>query len=169
MPRVVLITGGPGGIGRATGERFAAGGDLVVSADRSADALAGVAGDTIVADVTRAADCERMVAETVARHGRLDVLVNCARVWVAGPTAEALRPGARLRRRRPVGLPRGAARQLPAEGAVALHPAGGDGGPGRLPRVSRRRADHGRLHPDRLREHGRLLSRAVDDAVVEDV
>src|SRR5436189_4062799 len=90
MPRVVLIPGGPGGFGRATGQRFAAGGDLVVSADRSADALAGVAGDTIVADVTRVADCERMVAETVERHGRLDVLVNCAGVWVEGPTAEMI-------------------------------------------------------------------------------
>ena len=29
-----------------------------------------------------------MVAETVDRHGRLDVLVNCAGVWVEGPTAE---------------------------------------------------------------------------------
>ena len=29
-----------------------------------------------------------MVAETVDRYGRLDVLVNCAGVWVEGPTAE---------------------------------------------------------------------------------
>ena len=86
--RVVLITGGAGGIGRATGERFTAGGDTVVSADRSADALAGMAGDPIVADVTNVADCQRMVTETVERHGRLDVLVNCAGVWVEGPTAE---------------------------------------------------------------------------------
>jgi NAD(P)-dependent dehydrogenase (short-subunit alcohol dehydrogenase family) len=86
--RVVLITGGAGGIGRATGERFTAGGDTVVSADRSADALAGMAGDPIVADVMNVADCQRMVTETVERHGRLDVLVNCAGVWVEGPTAE---------------------------------------------------------------------------------
>jgi NAD(P)-dependent dehydrogenase (short-subunit alcohol dehydrogenase family) len=86
--RVVLITGGAGGIGRSTGERFAAGGDTVVAADRSPDALEGSAGGPVVADVTRVADCERMVAETVERHGRLDVLVNCAGVWVEGPTAE---------------------------------------------------------------------------------
>ena len=29
-----------------------------------------------------------MVSETVSRHGRLDVLVNCAGVWVEGPTVE---------------------------------------------------------------------------------
>ena len=89
-PRVVLITGGAGGIGRVTGERFAAAGDTVVLADRSHETLAelGSASDTVVADVTVVADCERMVAETIERHGRLDVLVNCAGVWVEGPTAE---------------------------------------------------------------------------------
>ena len=29
-----------------------------------------------------------MISETIAEHGRLDVLVNCAGVWVEGPTAE---------------------------------------------------------------------------------
>ncbi|HWL91646.1 MAG TPA: SDR family oxidoreductase, partial [Actinomycetota bacterium] len=90
MARVVLITGGAGGIGRATGERFAAAGDTVVLADRSTETLAdlGSASDTVTADVTVVSDCERMIAETVERHGRLDVLVNCAGVWVEGPTTE---------------------------------------------------------------------------------
>lgn len=90
MKRVVLITGGAGGMGRATGDRFAADGDTVVLADRSADGLAAVGEefDTIRADVSVVADCARMVAETVERHGHLDVLVNCAGVWVEGPTAE---------------------------------------------------------------------------------
>jgi len=90
VSRIVLISGGAGGIGRATGVGFIAAGDTVVSADRSAEALAelGSASDTVVADVTIVADCERMVAETVDRYGRLDVLVNCAGVWVEGPTAK---------------------------------------------------------------------------------
>jgi len=90
VAKVVLITGGAGGIGRAVAERFAAADHTVVLADRSAEALAEVGPpfDTIVADVSVVADCERMVAATVERHGGLDVLVNCAGVWVEGPTAE---------------------------------------------------------------------------------
>jgi len=80
VSRVVLITGGAGGMGRAIRDRFARGGDTVVTTDlRDAD---------IVADVTVVADCERIVAETIARHGRLDVLVTGAGVWVEGPSAE---------------------------------------------------------------------------------
>src|SRR5438067_2455192 len=90
MTRVVLVTGGAGGIGRAVGDRFAADEDTVVLADRSAEGLAdaGDRFDTVVADVSAVTDCERMVAATVERHGRLDVLVNCAGVWVEGPSSE---------------------------------------------------------------------------------
>jgi NAD(P)-dependent dehydrogenase (short-subunit alcohol dehydrogenase family) len=91
MRRVVLITGGAGGIGRATAQRFVADGDVVVAADRAAGDLASLeppVETTIVADVTIVADCEGMVRQTVERHGRLDVLVNCAGVWVEGPTAQ---------------------------------------------------------------------------------
>jgi NAD(P)-dependent dehydrogenase (short-subunit alcohol dehydrogenase family) len=91
--RVVLITGGAGGIGGAAAARFREQGDTVVLTDVAAEALAAVAErlggpDALVGDLTVVADCERVVAETVARHGRLDVLVNCAGIWVEGPTAE---------------------------------------------------------------------------------
>jgi len=91
--QVVLVTGGAGGIGRAAAARFRDQGDRVVLTDVDADGIVKVAADLgiedpIVADVTVVADCERAVAETVRRHGRLDVLVNCAGIWVEGPTAE---------------------------------------------------------------------------------
>ncbi len=36
-------------------------------------------------DVARVADCERLVAEALARQGRIDVLVNSAGIWIEKP------------------------------------------------------------------------------------
>ena len=95
--RVALITGGGGGMGRAIAARFLDDGDAVVIADLSGEALfAAVADlhreatplDALQVDVRLVGDCARMVEEAIAKHGRLDVLVNAAGVWVEGPTAE---------------------------------------------------------------------------------
>jgi NAD(P)-dependent dehydrogenase (short-subunit alcohol dehydrogenase family) len=95
--RAVLVTGAAGGIGRAVAERFLALGDAVTLADvdeeRLAKAAADLGGDgrvlsIAVADVRSVADCEAMVRAAMDAHGRLDVLVNCAGVWVEGPTEQ---------------------------------------------------------------------------------
>jgi NAD(P)-dependent dehydrogenase (short-subunit alcohol dehydrogenase family) len=65
---VCLITGSTGGIGLATAELLRAEGALVVTTGRS--------GGDIQADLSEPGEPERVVAETVDRHGRLDVLVN---------------------------------------------------------------------------------------------
>lgn len=86
--KAVLVTGGALGIGRGIVDAFLAAGASVTVADidrvaagaavREADG--GATGRVIasVGDVSIAADAERMVAETVAAFGRLDVLVNNA-------------------------------------------------------------------------------------------
>ncbi len=93
--RVVLVTGAAGGIGRAVAERFLADGDVVALADVDHERLdkrvAQLGGDgrttsAVLVDVRSARECERMVGAAVGTHGRLDVLVNCAGVWVEGPT-----------------------------------------------------------------------------------
>jgi NAD(P)-dependent dehydrogenase (short-subunit alcohol dehydrogenase family) len=85
--KVALVTGASDGLGRATAERLAAEGAAVAMCARGAERLAGAAraiaergGQAldVPADVSRAADCERLVAAVLARFGRLDILVNNA-------------------------------------------------------------------------------------------
>jgi NAD(P)-dependent dehydrogenase (short-subunit alcohol dehydrogenase family) len=81
---VAIVTGGAGGIGSATCRKLVEQGARVVVADvdaGGAGALAAELGDAATAiafDLGEPADVERLVADTVARHGRLDVLVNNA-------------------------------------------------------------------------------------------
>ena len=92
----VLITGGSGGMGRATAAAFLREGASVVVADIDAAGIdSTVAGlstlgpvSGIRTDVTKPADCLAAVEAAVARHGHLDMLVNGAGVWVEGPAQE---------------------------------------------------------------------------------
>ena len=83
--RVAIVAGGSGGIGIRTCAALAAVGARVAVIGRSAERLkeaddAGKAEGAevlkIAADMASRADAERAVAETVARFGRLDILVN---------------------------------------------------------------------------------------------
>jgi NAD(P)-dependent dehydrogenase (short-subunit alcohol dehydrogenase family) len=84
--QVALISGGGTGIGLGAARRLASeGARVVISGRREAvlrEACGAVAGacSFVAGDVTRREDCLRMVSETLARHGRLDVLVNAAGV-----------------------------------------------------------------------------------------
>ena len=65
---VCLITGSTGGIGLETANLLRAEGATVVTTGRS--------GGDVKADLSEAGEPERVVEETLERHGRLDVLVN---------------------------------------------------------------------------------------------
>ncbi|ARP79336.1 SDR family NAD(P)-dependent oxidoreductase [Bordetella genomosp. 6] len=86
--KVVFITGGGAGIGRASALLFAREGAQVVVAERDADAgrqtvelIAGQGGPRalfVPTDVTEADSVEQAVARTLADYGRFDVLYNNA-------------------------------------------------------------------------------------------
>jgi 3-oxoacyl-[acyl-carrier protein] reductase len=67
--KVVIVTGGSAGIGRATAERFAAEGARVVVWDVMSEPRV---------DVTNRESVEAAVERVIAEHGRIDVLVNNA-------------------------------------------------------------------------------------------
>ena len=91
--RVAIVTGAASGIGRAIALAFASEGALVVVADTREQPIEG--GEPTVAqirraggqalfwptDVSRWADIDRLVAETVRMHGRLDIMVNNAAIY----------------------------------------------------------------------------------------
>ena len=81
--KVAVITGGARGIGRATGEAFAAAGARVVLVDRDLDearkaAAAMINAEAHALDVTLEAEVDCLFEDVVARLGRIDILVNNA-------------------------------------------------------------------------------------------
>ena len=92
--KVAIVTGGASGIGRASCIRFREEGAKVVVADRNPTGVAETCrllGDdeesvaSAITDVSRAAQVQAMVDQTVARFGRLDVLVNGAAMLIRTP------------------------------------------------------------------------------------
>src|SRR5215475_4483526 len=98
--RAALVTGGGGGIGEATGRLFAEEGAAVALVDTDHVAVeaaaASIARDVkgarviaLVADLTREAECARVVGETLAELHGLHTLVNVAGVRLYTALAEA--------------------------------------------------------------------------------
>jgi NAD(P)-dependent dehydrogenase (short-subunit alcohol dehydrogenase family) len=82
--KVAIVTGASRGIGEAIARTFAAHGAKVVVASRKMDGLLpiaesiGASAHAITAHTGKEDDCKRLVAETIAKFGKVDVLVNNA-------------------------------------------------------------------------------------------
>jgi NAD(P)-dependent dehydrogenase (short-subunit alcohol dehydrogenase family) len=97
MPRVVVVTGGAKGIGWATVEAFVAAGSTPVFFDRDERALAAASARLIEravdhlairVDITDETAVDTAFAQTIARYGHVDVLVNNAGIAIRRPTVE---------------------------------------------------------------------------------
>jgi NAD(P)-dependent dehydrogenase (short-subunit alcohol dehydrogenase family) len=101
LPRnpVVVITGGSRGLGLAIAERFGRAGARLVLASQKREELE-EAQQTLLAklpqckpedfylvagDLSRKEECQRLIAESLRRFGRIDVLVNNAGIIEVGP------------------------------------------------------------------------------------
>jgi short-subunit dehydrogenase len=96
--KVIVITGASSGFGEQIARRCAAEGARLVLAARSAEPLERLANEldardgralAVPADVTRAADVERLAAAALDRFGRADVVLANAGFGVLDPIAEA--------------------------------------------------------------------------------
>ncbi|MDA1128934.1 MAG: SDR family NAD(P)-dependent oxidoreductase [Chloroflexi bacterium] len=87
--RVALITGAAGGLGSAVAQLLASSGHDLALVDVREDALAVLVSDlagsgarleTLPAELSNTSECERVVTETIARLGKVDILVNAAAI-----------------------------------------------------------------------------------------
>lgn len=90
--RVAIVTGAASGIGRAVARRMAGAGYRVAVVDlpnsEGQQVAESIGGLFIGADLARREDCRRTVDETLARFGRVDVLVNNAGYQHIAPIEE---------------------------------------------------------------------------------
>ncbi|MCH7511826.1 MAG: SDR family NAD(P)-dependent oxidoreductase, partial [Chloroflexi bacterium] len=95
--KVILITGGGGGIGSAIARRFGRAGAKIALVDLHQDAVQtrcselegeGIEAMAIACDITDPEACTRATSDAIARFGGIDVLVNCAGLTQVGPFTE---------------------------------------------------------------------------------
>ncbi|MEV7189276.1 oxidoreductase [Kitasatospora sp. NPDC093102] len=128
--KVWLVTGANSGFGRAIAEAALAAGDTVVAAARRPETLAEPAAAhpdrlfPVALDVTDQERIAAVVAETVQRHGRIDVLVNNAGRGLVGAVEEStdreLRDLMELHFFGPAALTRAVLPHLRAQGSGAV-------------------------------------------------
>jgi NAD(P)-dependent dehydrogenase (short-subunit alcohol dehydrogenase family) len=93
--RVALVCGGTGGIGLPVSKAFAAVGAKVAIVGRTDERASSAAAEVdesaigIAADVVERSEADRVVAETVERLGRIDVLVNAVGGGITGVMSPA--------------------------------------------------------------------------------
>lgn len=91
IDKVALVTGGASGLGKGIAQRFVEEGAITFVTDISEQGqsvAAALGAEFLAQDVRSEEGWERLVAQVVARHGRLDVLVNNAGIFSSCPVDE---------------------------------------------------------------------------------
>lgn len=90
--RIAIVTGASSGIGLAVAQSLAANGDKVVLADVNQEAGTAAAheigGIFVKADLSKRSDCKNLIDVTLARFGRVDILINNAGIQHVSPIEE---------------------------------------------------------------------------------
>jgi NAD(P)-dependent dehydrogenase (short-subunit alcohol dehydrogenase family) len=89
MSKVILITGGSSGIGKAIAGYLVEKGFVVYGTSRSPEKYAAVCSFPLLAmDVGNTASVTKAISEIILKEGRIDVVVNNAGVGITGPIEE---------------------------------------------------------------------------------
>jgi NAD(P)-dependent dehydrogenase (short-subunit alcohol dehydrogenase family) len=88
MSKVVLITGGSSGIGKAIGEFLHHKGFVVYGTSRNPDRIVNSIFPLVALDVRNSESIRAALAKIISRSGRLDIVINNAGVGITGPLEE---------------------------------------------------------------------------------
>lgn len=89
MPKVIFITGGSSGLGKAIGEYLSAKGFIVYGTSRNPSKVSEKLSFTLLEmDVSSVDSIDKATSEIIQKEGRIDVLVNNAGVGITGPIEE---------------------------------------------------------------------------------
>ncbi|MCX6752679.1 MAG: SDR family NAD(P)-dependent oxidoreductase [Candidatus Nomurabacteria bacterium] len=89
--KVIVITGGNSGLGKATAEILAPKNHVVILGKNTTEVMATAKElkcDGIICDITNAEQVESAFSQVLKKYEKVDCLINCAGVWIKGPIGE---------------------------------------------------------------------------------
>ena len=88
MKKVIVITGGNSGLGKATAEILSKHNTVVILGRNTKEveqAAEELKCDGIVCDVTNEKQIQSAISHVIKKHEKIDCFINCAGVWIKGP------------------------------------------------------------------------------------
>ncbi len=85
--KIIVITGGNSGLGKATTEILSAKNKVVIlgrNEKEVAETVQEFKCDGIICDITNASQVKNAFSQIIKKYGKVDCLINCAGVWIKG-------------------------------------------------------------------------------------